>query len=69
MIRGNDVGHRFVSLVGTCQFETFSDDCLGMIPLVAAIESIILRKNRLLDMDVQKQVLRLVYDAPYSIVD
>ena len=54
MVGSDNKRHGLVGIVGSCQFETFGNDCLGMIALVATIEGIVLRQDGLLDIDVYK---------------
>lgn len=63
MVRGNDICHGLVGVVSSCEFETFADDRFGMITSVTTIESIVLRKDRLMDIDVQSEFSGMVDDT------
>lgn len=63
MVRGNDICHGLVGVVSSCEFETFADDRFGMITSVGTIESIVLRKDRLMDIDVQSEFCGVVDDT------
>ena len=68
MVGGNDVRHGLVRVIGTRQFEALHNDCLGMVALVASIESIVLRHDSVLNIDIQEQLFGLVHDPSYPVL-